>query len=147
MLFRKKVIKVVVCEEDIQLPMYATPNSFAMDIRAAHEGIINAGEVAAVGTGIYMEIPKNYGLRFSPRSGLSLRKITLANPPSTIDSDFRGEVKLLVHNQSRHPFKYEKGERLAQCYLEKRIPFSFKRVVQLTSTVRGDGGFGHTGKK
>ena len=135
---------------DIALPHYATEGSAGMDIRAAinDELIINAGEVKLVPTNIKVEIPVGYEIQVRPRSGLALKHgIGLLNSPGTIDSDYRGEVGIIMKNFSEKDFVVKRGDRIAQLVLAK---YSFAEVVEvdaLSDSQRGEGGFGHTGKK
>lgn len=132
----------------LPLPSYETPGSAGMDIRAAEEVLIPSGEWAAVATGLFLEIPPGFEVQLRPRSGLALKKgITLLNAPGTIDSDYRGEVRVILINHSREAFQVNVGDRIAQMILAPVVQAFCSEVVDLTATARGGGGFGSTGLK
>ncbi len=135
---------------DIQLPSYATEGSAGMDIRAAvkDEMIIEPGKVALVPTNISVEIPKGYEIQVRPRSGLAANhSIGILNSPGTIDSDYRGEVKIILINFGDKPFTIHRGDRIAQLIVSKVYSAKIVESDNLNSSQRGEGGFGHTGKK
>jgi len=142
-------IQVLPGHEDLDLPAYATEGSAGMDLRAALDApiVLNPGERGIVPTGLKMEIPLGYEGCVRPRSGLASKHgLTLTNSPGTIDSDYRGEVKVLVINLGQEPVTLKRGERIAQLLI---MPVARARVVmveQVEDTARGAGGFGHTGK-
>ncbi|UNC91847.1 dUTP diphosphatase [Candidatus Contubernalis alkaliaceticus] len=146
----KIVLKIVQLKEaqDLPLPDYASPGSAGMDLRAAltEEFILQPGEYTLVPTGLIIEIPENFEGQVRPRSGLALKHgITLLNSPGTIDSDYRGEVKVILINLGKEPYVIKRGDRIAQLVL---VPVSRAQVVksgQLSNTSRGEGGFGHSG--
>lgn len=108
---------------------------------------IGPGEVAAVPTGLRLEIPPGYEGQVRPRSGLALRHgIGIPNAPGTIDADYRGEVQVLLVNLGREPFTVRRGERIAQLVFAPVTRVSLDVAEELTETRRGDGGFGHTGR-
>ena len=117
-----------------------------MDVRAVTEANLGPGTWAAVGTGLSVEIPPGYELQVRPRSGLAAKHgVTVLNAPGTIDSDFRGEIKVLLINLGSAPFTAAKGDRIAQLVLA-RVPTAIvKDVDELSDTSRGTGGFGSTG--
>jgi len=129
-----------------QVPSYATPGAAGMDVRAVTEANLGPGTWAAVGTGLSVEIPPGYELQVRPRSGLAAKHgVTVLNAPGTIDSDFRGEIKVLLINLGSAPFTAAKGDRIAQLVLA-RVPTAIvKDVDELSDTSRGTGGFGSTG--
>ncbi len=134
---------------DIELPHYATTGSAGMDVRAAidSEMIIEAGKVVLVPTNLSVAIPEGYEIQVRPRSGLAAKHgIGLLNSPGTIDSDYRGEIKIILFNFSNEDFIIKRGERIAQLILAKVTIANLIEVQELSSTVRGSGGFGHTGK-
>ncbi len=134
---------------DIPLPVYATDGSSGMDIRAAlnEPGIINPGEVKLIPTNLSFEIPYGYEIQVRPRSGLAAKYgIGVLNSPGTIDSDYRGEVKVILFNFSKEPFKIKSGERIAQLVVSKIYKAEIEVSSDLQETERGEGGFGHTGK-
>ncbi|AER66457.1 deoxyuridine 5'-triphosphate nucleotidohydrolase Dut [Thermovirga lienii DSM 17291] len=133
--------------EDLPLPKYATEGSSGMDVVAAEECVLQPGEWKAVGTGLFMEIPSGYECQVRPRSGLALRDgVTVLNAPGTVDSDYRGEVKVILINHGKQPFKISRGDRIAQLVFAKVEKAELHLKEELTATVRGSGGFGSTGK-
>lgn len=141
-------------DTEIALPAYETEGSAGMDIRAnfpagaRDEGITLAvGARALVPTGMKFEIPLGYEVQIRPRSGLALKHgVTLVNAPGTIDSDYRGEVGMILINLGVDPFRITHGERVAQMVFAKVARCEITEVTSLTSTERGAGGFGSTGK-
>ncbi len=134
---------------DIPLPAYATEGSSGMDVRAAVKDdiIIPSGKVALVPTSFSVEIPAGYEIQVRPRSGLAAKhNIGILNSPGTIDSDFRGEVKIILMNFGDEDFKITRGERIAQLVVSKVYMASLIVCDDLESSKRGEGGFGHTGK-
>lgn len=130
------------------LPQYATAGSSGMDIRANNEAPItlNPLERVLVPTGIFLEIPLGYEAQVRPRSGLAVNKgLTCLNTPGTIDSDYRGEVKVLLINLSNEAQIISMGERIAQVVFVKVDIAQLTLVQQLNNTERAAGGFGHTG--
>ncbi|MEO5942989.1 MAG: dUTP diphosphatase [Ferruginibacter sp.] len=140
-------IKVINKSEN-ELPAYATQGSAGMDIRASltEPVILSSLERQLIPTGIYMEIPMGFEVQVRPRSGLAFKNgITCLNTPGTIDSDYRGELKILLINLSNEPQTINNGDRVAQLIVAKVEQAELKLVQQLNDTVRADGGFGHTG--
>ncbi len=134
---------------DIPLPHYATEGSAGMDIRAAVEDeiLIQSGEVKLIPTNLIVEIPEGYELQVRPRSGLALKNgIGLLNSPGTIDSDYRGEVGIIMNNFSKIDFTIKRGDRIAQLVLNKVYLADIVEVSNVAESQRGEGGFGHTGK-
>lgn len=132
------------------LPYYATEGAAGMDVRAfLQEPItLQSLERTAVPTGIFLEIPSGYEVQVRPRSGLALKQgITCLNTPGTIDSDYRGELKILLINLSREAQIINSGDRIAQLVLQKVEKIKWQEVDALTETERSAGGFGSTGKK
>lgn len=135
---------------DVALPHYATPGSAGMDIRAAikEDIILEPGKVELIPTDISVEIPLGYEIQVRPRSGLAANhSIGILNSPGTIDSDYRGEVKIILMNFGKENFKISKGDRIAQLIVSKVYTAKIEEVKDLNSSIRGEGGFGHTGKK
>ncbi|PIE73217.1 MAG: dUTP diphosphatase [Deltaproteobacteria bacterium] len=133
---------------DWPLPDYATTGAAGMDIRAAvvEKILIQPGEIRPIPTGFAVEIPEGFEIQVRPRSGLAVRHgITLVNSPGTIDSDFRGEVKVPLINHGQVPFLVNPGDRIAQMVLSQVVRMRLDAVAELEPTARGDGGFGHTG--
>ncbi len=132
------------------LPQYATEGASGMDVRAhLPEPItINSLERLVVPTGLFIEIPEGYEAQIRPRSGLATNQgITCLNTPGTIDSDYRGEIKVLLINLSSEPQRIEPGERIAQMVLQKTEKVAWQPVLALDDTHRSNGGFGSTGKQ
>ncbi len=133
---------------DVPLPTYATNGSAGMDIYAAVEQdlIVGEGITLLVPTGFSMEIPVGYEAQIRPRSGLALKhSIGLMNSPGTIDSDYRGEVKIVFTNYGKNDFIVKRGDRIAQMVIAKYERVDWIEADQLSETKRGAGGFGHTG--
>jgi len=133
-------------DEGITLPDYATPGSSGMDLRASEAALIPAGERGCVGTGLYFELPQGYEAQVRPRSGLALKHgVTVLNSPGTIDSDYRGEVKVILINLGGDPFTIRSGDRIAQMVFKRLARVDFRPVASLADSCRGEGGFGSTG--
>ncbi|MDO5035459.1 MAG: dUTP diphosphatase [Porphyromonas sp.] len=133
-----------------QLPAYATEGSAGMDVRAdIHEPItLQPLERQAIPTGLFIELPVGYEAQIRPRSGLALKHgISLLNTPGTIDADYRGEIKVIMVNLSHEPYTIEPGERICQMVVARHERVQWLEVDQLGDTVRGAGGFGHSGSK
>lgn len=145
----EKVIVKIKLENDVEKPMYMTEGSAGMDVRAniSEPIILESLERKLIPTGIKMEIPVGYEVQVRPRSGLALKHgISLVNTPGTIDSDYRGEIGVILINLSKDAFRIEPNERIAQLVLGKVYQMDFIEEENLTETERGAGGFGHTGK-
>jgi dUTP pyrophosphatase len=134
---------------DIPLPLYSTSGSAGLDIRAAvEEIIIPAGELKLIPTNLSVEIPEGFEIQVRPRSGLAAKHgIAVLNSPGTIDSDYRGEIKIILMNLSREDFKISRGDRIAQLFVSKVYKAEFVVSEELVESQRGSGGFGHTGKE
>ena len=133
---------------DLQLPAYESTGAAGMDVAAAIEAdiVIAPGERHAVPTGLAMAVPDGHEVQIRPRSGLALRHgVTIANAPGTIDSDYRGEVRIILINLGESPFTISRGMRIAQMVVAPVIQASPVRVDRLDATDRADGGFGSTG--
>ncbi|AUW59807.1 dUTP diphosphatase [Sphingobium sp. SCG-1] len=131
---------------DLPLPAYATEGAAGMDIVAAEELDLAPGARHAVATGFAIAIPDGYEVQVRPRSGLALKHgVTVPNTPGTIDSDYRGEVKVIMINHGDTPFPIRRGDRVAQLVVAPVQQARFTEVVDLDETVRGAGGFGSTG--
>ncbi len=135
--------------EDLPLPEYETEHASGMDLRAAVTApvILGAGERMAVPTGLCVAIPPGLEAQVRPRSGWALRHgVTMINAPGTIDADYRGEIKVLLVNLGNVPVTINRGDRIAQLVVAPVARIAWQRVDSLDATVRGDGGFGHTGQ-
>ena len=133
---------------DLPLPAYESPGAAGMDIAAAIDSdiVIAPGERIAVPTGLAMAVPAGHEIQVRPRSGLALRHgVTVANAPGTIDSDYRGEVMVLLINLGDDPFTITRGMRVAQMVVAPVIQASIAVARSLDTTDRGEGGFGSTG--
>lgn len=131
------------------MPEYATSLSAGMDLRAFIQEpiILKPMERKLIPTGLYIELEPGYEAQIRPRSGLALKNgITVLNSPGTIDADYRGELKILLINLSKEDFTINSGERIAQMVIAKHCQSEIVAVKELSSTERGEGGFGHTGK-
>ncbi len=134
--------------KDMALPAYETEGSSGMDLRAAvkEKVVLHPGEIKLIPTGVAVSIPRGYEAQIRPRSGLALRHgIGMVNTPGTIDSDYRGEIGLVMINWGEEPFIIRRGDRIAQMVIAAVCKAEFIEVGDLEATERGDGGFGHSG--
>ena len=132
------------------LPAYSTEASAGMDLRADidEDIVMNPGDRCLVKTGLYLEIPIGFEAQIRPRSGLAINKgITVLNSPGTIDSDYRGEVCIILINLSKENFVIKDGERICQMIIARHEKAEWVSVDTLLQSDRGTGGFGHTGRK
>ena len=133
--------------EGLPLPAYATDHAAGLDVVAAEDLTLAPGERAAVATGFAIAIPHGFEVQVRPRSGLAFKHgITVLNTPGTIDSDYRGEVKVILANLGPEPFAVVRGERIAQLVPAAVQAARFAEVDELDDTARGAGGFGSTGR-
>ena len=142
------MIKILIkrLSKEVSLPKYETNGSSGMDLSANVNTNINPGKTAIIPTGLALSIPKGFEVQIRPRSGLAAKKqISVLNTPGTIDADYRGEIKVILINLGHHPFKVEKGLRIAQMVVCPVVEAQFKEVDELNDTKRGKGGFGSTG--
>lgn len=129
-----------------RVPARATPGSAGYDLCAAEEVVVGARGFAVVGTGIALEMPAGVEAQVRPRSGLAARNgIGVLNSPGTVDSDYRGEVKVVLFNFSDSDFLVRPGDRIAQLVFSRALDVELAEAAELTETDRGAGGFGHTG--
>lgn len=134
--------------EDVSLPRYMSEHAAGMDVCAACDAdvTISPGEVKLVPCGFYMAVPVGFEAQMRPRSGLAIKHgITLPNSPGTIDADYRGEVCVILGNVGSEPFTVKRGMRIAQMVIAPVTRGEVVEVEELGRTVRGEGGFGHTG--
>jgi dUTP pyrophosphatase len=132
--------------EGLDLPRYATDGAAGMDVLSAEEVTLAPGERHAVATGLAVAIPPGYEIQVRPRSGLALKHgIGVPNTPGTIDSDYRGELKVILINHGVEPFPIHRGDRIAQLVLAPVTLAEWDEVDELDETTRGAGGFGSTG--
>ncbi|ASJ92308.1 dUTP diphosphatase [Porphyrobacter sp. CACIAM 03H1] len=130
----------------LPLPAYATDGAAGMDVVSAEDVTIAPGARHAVATGLALAIPQGYEIQVRPRSGLALKHgITVPNTPGTIDSDYRGELKVILINLGSEPFVIVRGDRVAQLVLAPVVQAAWDEVAELDATERGEGGFGSTG--
>ena len=133
--------------EGLPLPAYASEHAAGLDVVAAEDVSLQPGGRHAVATGFAIAIPHGYEVQVRPRSGLALKHgITCLNAPGTIDSDYRGEVKVILANLGQEAFEVRRGERIAQLVPAKVLKARFEEVDVLDTTQRGAGGFGSTGR-
>ena len=133
--------------EGLPLPAYASDGAAGLDVVAAEDLTLAPGRRQAVATGFAIAIPPGFEVQVRPRSGLALKHgITCLNTPGTIDSDYRGEVKVILANLGTEPFEVRRGERIAQLVPAPVLRATFREVDALDSTGRGSGGFGSTGR-
>jgi dUTP pyrophosphatase len=132
--------------EGLEMPSYQTAGAAGMDVRAAEDALLQSGETKLVATGFSMAVPPGFEAQLRPRSGLALKHgITLLNSPGTIDSDYRGEVKVILTNLGQQPFSIQRGDRIAQMVIARVEIVQVQEVEILEETERGSGGFGHSG--
>jgi len=132
--------------EGLPLPAYATSGAAGMDVVSAEDVVITPGARHAVATGLAVAIPQGFEIQVRPRSGLALKHgITVPNTPGTIDSDYRGELKIILINLGNEAFAVQRGDRVAQLVLAPVVQAAWDEVTELDATDRGAGGFGSTG--
>ena len=137
-------------DPDLSFPAYESNGSSGMDIRACVKEpvILKPGEVRLIPTGLAISVPTGYEAQIRPRSGLALHNgIGMVNSPGTIDSDYRGEIGIILINWGSDPFTITRGDRIAQMVISKVYRADFIEVEDLDQTSRGNGGFGHSGIK
>ncbi len=139
----------VLAQEGAELPTYGSKGAAGADVRAFLKDpvVISAGKSALIPTGLRMAIPEGFEVQIRPRSGLALKdQITVLNTPGTIDSDYRGEIGVILMNHGTRDFVVTPGMRIAQFVVAPVYQAHFIPAIRLDTTVRGDGGFGHTGR-
>ena len=144
------MIKILIkrLSKEVSLPKYETSGSSGMDLGSNIGVNISPGKIAIIPTGLALSIPKGFEAQIRPRSGLAAKKkISVLNTPGTIDSDYRGEIKVILINLGEEIFKVEKGLRIAQMVFCPIVQAQFREVDDLNETERGKGGFGSTGTK
>ena len=146
---QKKIPVPCVCKEGARMPYYASRGAAGADVSAFidTEIILLPGSRRLIPTGLFFQIPHGYEIQVRSRSGLALKNgVTVLNAPGTIDSDYRGELMVILINRSSEPFTIENGMRIAQIVVAEVTQGEFKQVEEVsTATERGEGGFGHTG--
>lgn len=144
---KKLGVKVKILNPGAIIPKYQTEEAAGFDLHSVEEKTIKAGERDVVKTGLAVALPKGYELQVRPRSGLALKNgVTVLNTPGTVDSDYRGELMVILLNTSKEDFIIKKGDRIAQAVIKEILQADFAVVDELDSTGRGTGGFGSTGK-
>lgn len=142
-------VEIIVCKkEGADLPFYASKGAAGADVKAylSEERIVKPGETALIPTGLFFEIPEGYEIQVRPRSGLAVKHgVTILNSPGTIDSDYRGELLLILINHGALPFVITNGMRLAQIVVAPALQANFVVKEALSTSARGAGGFGSTG--
>lgn len=139
----------VINKSNNSLPAYETIHAAGMDLKAfLDESVyLKPMQRQLISTGIFMEIPEGFEAQIRPRSGLAFKHgITVLNSPGTVDADYRGEVKVLLINFGEDVFEIKNGERIAQMIISKHEKANWVETNQLNETIRGEGGYGHTGK-
>lgn len=143
-------LKIKKLESRAKIPYYQTKGAAGFDLHSIDTVSIQAGSTMLVRTGLAFEIPEGYELQIRPRSGMSAKtKVRISNSPGTIDSDYRGEVKIIVDNISQNQadsYRIQEGDRIAQAILQKVEQAEFEQVDELSNTKRGSGGFGSSGQ-
>ena len=145
------MVKVLIkkLDPEVKLPEYKTSGASGVDLVAFINETINLRPKASVliPTGLSIALPKNYEIQIRPRSGLAAKNnISVLNTPGTIDSDYRGEIKVIIYNHGNKNFMINSGDRIAQMILAPVIKMEFEEVNDLPSSIRGESGFGSTGK-
>ena len=138
----------IVNTSDNPIPEYATEGSAGLDLRSSvsQPVVLQKKKKKMIPTGLFLEIPEGYEVQVRPRSGMAIKHgITCLNSPGTVDSDYRGEIKIILINLSSEPHTINTGDRIAQMVVAKVEKAILKTTNQLQSTARGEGGFGHTG--
>ena len=146
MKIKVKVVMMRGCEE--LLPAKAHSDDAAFDLRSRSDVVVPVNKSTLVPTGVFIELPVNYEAQVRPRSGLALKhNITLTNSPGTIDAGYRGEVGVIMFNHGPEEFTVKRGDRIAQMVIAELPVVELESVEALSTTERGDGGFGSTGRK
>jgi dUTP pyrophosphatase len=141
------ILKIKKLNKDALIPSYKSEEASGFDLHSIEDIVIKPGERKLISTGLAFEIEKGYEIQIRPRSGLAYKHgITVLNSPGTIDSDYRGEIKVLLINLGDKDFEIKKGDRIAQAVVAPVIQVEFLEVENLRETKRGSGGFGSTGK-
>jgi dUTP pyrophosphatase len=141
------VLKIKKLNESAIIPAYQSKEAAGFDLHSIEDTVIKPNQRKLIGTGLAFEIEKGFEVQIRPRSGLAYKHgITVLNSPGTIDSDYRGEIKVLLINLGDEEFEIKKGERIAQAVVAPVIQAEIVEVDELSSTERGSGGFGSTGK-
>lgn len=136
----------VITDDDTLIPSYQTSGSAGCDLRSTDNAVIPSGSRLVVGTGLKLEIPSGFGAMVCARSGLSAKNgIQVLNGPGIVDNDYRGEIKVILHNSGKEDFIVKKGDRIAQILFFPIFQAIFQKSSAISETNRGEGGFGSTG--
>ncbi len=139
-------LKIKKLNQEALIPSYQTKEAAGFDLHSVDEVVIKKGERKLISTGLAFEIEKGYEIQIRPRSGLAFKHgVSVLNSPGTIDSDYRGEIKVLLINLGNEDFEIKKGDRIAQAVIAPVVQAKILEVDELSSTERGSGGFGSTG--
>lgn len=139
-------VKIKKLDENAEIPKYKTEGSVGMDLYSVEDVSLPPGGIKLIKTGISIEIPPGFEAQVRPRSGLAVKGVTVVNAPGTIDSDYRGEIKVILTNLNDNVFKITKKDRIAQLVFAKYERCEFELSKELSDTKRGSGGFGSTGR-
>lgn len=145
----KNITVKIINKSSNPLPTYATAGASGLDLRASTDVPVTLQpmERTLIPTGLFIELPEGHEAQIRPRSGLAIKQgITCLNTPGTIDADYRGEIKVILINLSTEPQTIQPGDRIAQMVIQQVAQVILYEVKEITETVRGEGGFGHTGK-
>ena len=143
-----KIKRLRDADRGVPLPNYATPGSVGLDLRSVEYITIEPGEWESIGTGLAVEFPSGFEGQIRPRSGTAVKNgITVLNAPGTIDADFRGELRVILINHGKTPFRIDIGDRIAQLIVAPFERVVVESVAELSATERNEGGLGHTGVK
>lgn len=140
------IAKFKLLTDNAKLPEYKTSGAAGFDLYSVENVTLKSGEIKVIATGLAVEIPTNYELQIRSRSGLASQGVSVLNSPGTIDSDYRGEIKIILCNHTQSDFKVQAGDRIAQGVIAHVPPVLLAKVEVLTETDRNDKGFGSTGK-
>jgi dUTP pyrophosphatase len=141
------IVQVMLCHPQAQLPVFGSSGAAGADLFAIEPVLLLPGDVIAVRTGIRVAILPGYEMQIRPRSGLAAKyRVTVLNAPGTIDSDYRGEVKVLLHNVGKVEHQIIPGDRIAQAVIAPVVSVTYEEALELDATLRGSGGFGSTGR-
>lgn len=141
------IVQVLRVHDLARLPNFGTAGAAGADLHCVESFRLDPGEVHAARTGIHVAVPEGYEMQIRPRSGLAAKYgITVLNAPGTVDCDYRGEVKVLLANTGHVPHEFIPGDRIAQAVIAPVLKTTYMEVRELDATLRGDGGFGSTGR-
>ena len=138
-------VKIKPLIENLKIPTYSTPGSSGVDLYAIQDDTLYMGQIKLIPLGFCMEIPQGYEAQIRPRSGLASKGLMIPNSPGTVDSDYRGEVKIILINMLEKPYEIKAGDKVAQLVVKETNKVTFTTNQELTETFRSAGGFGSTG--